>query len=122
MAKRKTTARRAAPRRAYRPAKKKRRTNTLNRSVKKPMQALGVAIGAVAIPYGAAMIQSVTSRSLQPISSAIMSVDKAKEAVKYGAIGMIAGTAIGAVADKTGLKKPINKVKRTIKSFTGGLI
>ena len=59
MAKRKST-RRAAPRRFYAgPRRKgKRRTNTLNRSVKKPMQAAGVGIGLAAV-YGPSVWQSI---------------------------------------------------------------
>lgn len=120
-AKRKTT-KKAAPRRAaYRASKPRRRRNTLNRSVKKPFQAAGVAIGAM-IPYFGAIVQTVKTRSLAPASSALMSKDNAVQAAKNAAVGFIAGTAAGVVADKAGLKRPINKIRRTLKSFTGGLI
>ena len=112
---------RAAPRRAYGP-KKKRRVNTLNKSVKKPMQALGVAIGGVIIPYAGAMVDSVKTKSITPIASKVMDKNTAINAAKGAAVGFIAGTAAGIVADKTGLKKPVNKIKRTVKSFTGGLL
>lgn len=110
----------AAPRRGvyYGPRKKKRRTSTLNRSTKKPMQAVGVMVGAVAIPYGDAIVQSVKGFTVKPIAQAIMSKDNAIKAAKNGAIGYLAGTAVGVVTDKTGLKKPVNKVLR----FARGLI
>lgn len=119
------TKRKAAPRArrtaAPRARKYKRRTNTLNRSVKKPLQATGVLVGAM-IPYAGAIVDSVKTRKIAPLSGAVMSVDNAKNAAKNAAVGFLAGTAIGMVADKTGLKKPINKVKRTLKGLTGGLI
>ena len=122
MAKRRTGKRRAytapARRTYYGPRKKKRRTSTLNRSTKKPMQAAGVLIGAVAIPYGDAIMQSVKTLSAKPALSAIMQKDKAIEAAKGGAVGYLAGTAVGVVTDKTGLKRPVNKVLR----FARGLI
>ena len=105
----------AAPRRAYYAPKKKRRTSTLNRSTKKPMQAAGVLIGGVAIPYGDAIVQSVKGLSAKPITAALMNKENAIKAAKAGAVGYIAGTAIGVVTDKTGLKRPVNKVLRTIR-------
>lgn len=104
----------AAPRRAYYP-KKKRRTSTLNRSTKKPMQAAGVLIGAVAIPYGDAIVQSVKTLSVKPVGQALMSKDNAIKAAKAGAVGYIAGTAVGIVTDKTGLKRPVNKALRLVR-------
>ena len=119
----KRTKKAAAPRRSYAGGKKKkRRVNTLNKSVKKPMRAAGVAIGGVLIPYGGAMIEAVKQKSVAPASAAIMSKDNAIKAVKGAAVGFIAGTVAGTVADKAGLKKPINKLKRTLKGLTGGLI
>ena len=123
MAKRKTTARRAAaPRRAYAGKKKARRKNTLNKSVKKHMQALGVTIGGVIIPYAGAMVDSVKTKSLNPIAAKVMDKNTAIQAAKGAAVGFIAGTVAGTVADKAGLKKPINKIKRTLKGLTGGLL
>ena len=120
--KRKTATRRAAPRRAGGFAKKKtRRTNTLNKSVKKPMQAAGVAIGAM-IPYAGSVVEAVKSKSVAPVSSAVMSKDNAIKAAKGAAVGFLAGTAVGIVADKAGLKKPINKLKRSLKGLTGGIL
>lgn len=120
-ARKKAGTRRAAPRRAYGGFKKKRRTNTLNKSVKKPMQATGVAIGAM-IPYAGAVVEAVKSKSIGPVSSAVMSKDNAIKAAKGAAVGFLAGTAAGIVADKAGLKKPINKLKRSLKSITGGIL
>lgn len=121
-ARKKAGTRRAAPRRAYGGFKKKtRRTNTLNKSVKKPMQAAGVAIGAM-IPYAGSVVEAVKSKSIAPVSSAVMSKDNAIKAAKNAAIGFLAGTAAGIVADKAGLKKPINKLKRSLKSITGGIL
>lgn len=118
----KKTKARSAPRRAATGAKKKtRRVNTLNRSVKKPMRAAGVAIGAM-IPYAGAVVDSVKTKSISPMSSAVMNKDNAIKAAKGAAVGFLAGTAVGIVADKAGLKKPINKIKRSLKGLTGGLI
>ena len=120
--KRKTATRRAAPRRAGGFANKpKRRVNTLNKSTKKPFQAAGVAIGAM-IPYAGSVVEAVKNKSIGPVSSAVMSKDNAVKAAKGAAIGFLAGTAAGIVADKAGLKKPINKLKRSLKSITGGIL
>lgn len=101
--------------------KTKKRVNTLNRSVKKPMRAAGVAIGAM-IPYAGAVVDSVKSKSIAPMSSAVMNKDNAIRAAKGAAVGFLAGTAVGIVADKAGLKKPINKLKRSLKGLTGGIL
>lgn len=85
------------------------------------MQAAGVFVGAM-IPYGGSIVEAVKSKSISPVSSAIMSKDNAVQAAKNAAVGFLAGTAIGVVADKTGLKKPINRMKRTLKGLTGGLL
>jgi hypothetical protein len=118
MAKRRST-RRAAPRRSYAaPRRKKgRRTNTLNRSVKKPMQALGVGVGLASV-YGPAIWQSVKTMNVGPASQAIMNKQNGIQAAKNVAVGYIAGTAAGVVADKSGLKRIVNKGLR----FTRGLI
>ena len=118
MAKRRNSyKRRAAAPRAYYPRRKKSRRSTLNRSTKKPMQAIGVLVGAVAIPYGDAIVQSVKTLSVKPAAAAIMNKDKAIEAAKYGAVGYLAGTAVGVVTDKTGLKRPVNKALRFVKGL-----
>ena len=120
MAKGKGSKAKSAPRRAP-VAKKKGRRNTLNKSVKKPMQALGVTVGLASV-YGAPIVQSVTQKSVKPISGAIMDKDTAIKAGKNALIGAVAGTAAGVVVDKFGLKKPVNRVLRTVKSFTGGIL
>ena len=101
--------------------KTKKRVNTLNRSTKKPLRAAGVAIGAM-IPYAGSVVAAIKSKSIAPVSSAVMSKDNAIKAAKGAAVGFLAGTAAGIVADKAGLKKPINKLKRSLKSITGGIL
>ena len=51
-----------------------------------------------------------------------MDKDTAIKAGKNALIGAVAGTAAGVVVDKFGLKKPVNRVLRTVRKFTGGLI
>ena len=121
MAKGKGSKAKTAPRRAFVAKKKKGRKNTLNRSTKKPMQAAGVAVGLASV-YGPAIVQSVTQKSVKPISGAIMDKDTAIKAGKNALIGAVAGTAVGIGVDKFGLKKPVNRVLRTVRKFTGGLI
>jgi hypothetical protein len=74
------------------------------------------------IPYAGAAVEAVKSKSIAPVSSAVMSKDNAIKAAKGAAVGFLAGTAVGIVADKAGLKKPINKLKRSLKSITGGIL
>ena len=122
MAKRKTATKTKTVYRSV-PAKRKggRRKNTLNKSTKKPMQAAGLAVGLLSV-YGAPIVQSATTKSIKPISGAIMDKDTAIKAGKNALIGAVAGTAVGIGVDKFGLKKPVNRVLRTVRSFTGGLI
>lgn len=101
---------RAAPKR-----KGKRRSSTLNRSVKKPMQALGVGIGLAAV-YGPSVWQSVKTMNAAPALNTVMNKDAAVAAAKNVAIGYVAGTAAGIVADKSGLKRIVNKGLRTVRS------
>ena len=49
------------------------------------------------------------------IAAALMNKENAIKAAKAGAVGYIAGTAVGIVTDKTGLKRPVNKVLKTIR-------
>lgn len=121
MAKKGTKAK-SAPRRAPVAKKKgKKKGSTLNRSTKKPMQAAGVAIGLASV-YGPAIVQSVTTKSVKPISGAIMDKNTAIQAGKRALIGAVAGTAVGVGVDKFGLKKPVNRVLRTVRKFTGGIL
>ena len=103
------------------PKKKGKKKSTLNRSTKKPMQAAGVAVGLLSV-YGAPIVQSVTTKSIKPISGAIMDKNTAIKAGKNAVIGAVAGTAVGIGVDKFGLKKPVNRILRTARKFTGGLI
>jgi hypothetical protein len=119
MAKRRSTRRSSGTRTVYRsiPRKgKKRRSSTLNRSVKKPMQATGVAIGLLSV-YGPAAWQSITTMNANPILGTVMNKNAAVEAAKRVAVGYIGGTAAGIVADKSGLKRPVNKVLRTFRGL-----
>lgn len=101
----------------YRTApRKKRRTSTLNRSVKKPMQALGVTVGLASV-YGPAIVASVKGMSTKPIAGAIMNKDAGIQAIKNVATGYLVGTGAGIIADKSGLKKPINKALRTVRGI-----
>lgn len=101
--------------------KGKKKGSTLNRSTKKPLRAAGVAIGAM-IPYAGAMVDAVKSKSIAPVSSAVMNKDNAVKAAKNAAVGFIAGTVAGMVVDKAGLKKPINKIFKSVKGLTGGIL
>ena len=101
--------------------KTKKKGSTLNRSTKKPLRAAGVAIGAFA-PYVGAMVDSVKSKSISPMSSAVMNKDNAVKAAKGAAVGFIAGTVAGTVIDKAGLKKPINRLFKTVRGLTGGIL
>lgn len=104
------------------PARKgKRRGSTLNRSVKKPMQAAAVGL-TLATLYGPAVMESVKQKKIAPVQNAVMNTftntNTAIEVGKQVAIAYIGGTVAGKVIDKTGLKKPVNKVIR----FARGLI
>ena len=81
------------------------------------MQALGVGVGLAAV-YGPAAWQSIKTMNAQPILTTVMNKDAAVAAAKNVAVGYVAGTAAGIVADKTGLKRPVNKVLK----FTRGII
>lgn len=85
------------------------------------MRAAGVAIGAM-LPYAGSIVDSVKSKSIAPMSSAVMNKDNAVKAAKNAAVGFIAGTVAGMVIDKAGLKKPINKVFKSVKGLTGGIL
>ena len=103
---------RSAPRKG-----KKRRSSTLNRSVKKPMQALGVGIGLASV-YGPSIVQSVKTMNATPMLNTVMNKNAAIQAGKNVAVGYIGGTVAGIVADKSGLKRIVNKGIK----FTRGII
>lgn len=117
MAKRKASG--TKTRTVYRTAPRKRkgrRSSTLNRSVKKPMQTVGTLIGLTSV-YGVPLWNSITTMKATPILGAVMNKDYAIAAAKNVAVGYLGGTAAGIVADKTGLKKPINKALRTVRGI-----
>lgn len=116
--KRKTTRRRSYARSTGTGTKRRttRRRSTLNKSVVKPMQATGVIAG-LALVYGGSAISAIQSRSLKPLQTAVTNKEMAINAVKNVAIGYVGGTVAGKVADRVGLKKPINKVKKTVKGL-----
>lgn len=101
--------------------KGKKKGSTLNRSTVKPLRAAGVAIGAM-IPYTGAIVDAVKSKSIAPVSSAVMNKENAVKAAKNAAVGFIAGTVAGTVINKAGLKKPVNKMLKTVKGLTGGIL
>ena len=116
MAKRKTTrkkATRAASIRSYSRSKPRRRTNKMNAATKKKLAGLGMAAGIATVAAPIA-IQCITSKSVQPISNAA-NVQTIKDAAMRGAGGYAIGYAAGLVADKTGLKKPVNKILKIVR-------
>ena len=78
------------------------------------MRAAGAATGA-GLVYGPYAIAAVKSRSLQPIVAAVTSKDLAIQAAKNVAVGYIAGSVAGKVIDTAGLKKPVNRMIRSVK-------
>lgn len=116
--KRKTTRRRSYARSTGTGTKRRttRRRSTLNGSVIKSMQSAGVVAGLVLV-YGSSIISAVNSKSVKPLQSAVTNKEMAINAAKNVAVGYIGGTIVGKVADKTGLKRPINKVKKTVKGL-----
>lgn len=119
MAKRKSrsTVRRAtSPYYGPRRKTKKRRTSTLNRSTVKPMKSAGALVGA-GLVYGPYAMASIKAKSVTPMVAAITSKNVAVAAVKSVAVGYIGGALAGKVIDTVGLKKPVNKVFRTVKGL-----
>lgn len=115
---RSSTARRsyyAAPKK-----KTKRRANTLNRSVKKPMQAAAVGLTLASL-YGPAVVESVKTMKVAPIQNAVIgtftNTDTALQVGKQVAVAYVGGTVAGIVADKTGLKRIVNKGLRTVRGL-----
>ncbi len=98
----------------YVKAKKTKRSNKLNRSVKKPMQTMGLVIGAC-LPYIPAGFNSIKSKSITPMVSAVTDKNNAVNAAKGAAVGFIGATVAAMAIDKTGLKKPVNKLLKVVK-------
>lgn len=114
MAKRK--AKSTASRRAYYPPRRKakRRKSTLNRSTVPLCKSTGALIGA-GITYGPYAMASIKARSVSPMVGALTSKDVAIAGIKHVGIGYLAGAVTGKVIDATGLKRPVNKVFRSVK-------
>lgn len=99
----------------YRSAPRRRssRRKSYNGSVAKKTAALGagIGLGAVALPVA---ISAIQSRSLNPITGAFTNKDKLIEMGKNAIVGYAVGYGAGVVLDKTGLKKPMNKIVKKI--------
>lgn len=117
MAKRKsrsTTRRASSPYYGPRRKTKKRRTSTLNRSTVKPMKSAGALIGA-GLVYGPFAVASIKAKSITPMVAGLTNKDVAVSALKHVAVGYIGGAIAGKVIDTAGLKRPVNKLFRTVK-------
>ena len=100
----------------YRAAPKKRRSsrrNSLNASVKKKTAGIGtaVALSQYVIPLA---VSSVQSKNLNPFISAFSNKDTLLAMGKSAIGGYAVGYAAGLVLDKTGLKRPVNKVLKKV--------
>lgn len=106
-----------ATRRVYVTARpRKRRTSKLNRSTVPAMKSAGALIGA-GITYGPYAVESIKSKSVSPIVGAISSKDVAVAGIKRVAIGYLGGAVAGKVIDSLGLKKPVNRIFRTVRGL-----
>lgn len=94
--------------------KTKKRSSKLNRSVKKPMQTLGLVVGAC-LPYIPAGFNVIKDKSITPMVAAVTDKNNAVNAAKGAAVGFIGATVAALAIDKTGLKKPVNKVLKMVK-------
>lgn len=85
----------------------------MNASVKKKTAGLGtaVALSQYIIPL---TISAVQSRSVNPFISAFSNKDTLMAMGKSAIGGYVVGYATGMVLDKTGLKKPVNKVLKKV--------
>lgn len=95
---------------------KRRRTSKLNRSTVPAMKSAGALVGA-GITYAPYIVQSVKGKSVNPIMGAVTDKDVAVAGLKHVAIGYLGGAVAGKVIDTVGLKKPVNKVFRTIRGL-----
>lgn len=80
------------------------------------MKSAGALIGA-GITYGPYAVESIKSKSVSPIVGAISSKDVAVAGIKRVAIGYIGGAVAGKVIDSIGLKKPVNRIFRTVRGL-----
>lgn len=78
------------------------------------MKSTGALIGAGMV-YGPYAINSIKARSVTPMVGALASKDVAMAGIKHVAIGYLGGAVAGKVIDSAGLKKPVNKVIRSVK-------
>lgn len=116
MAARKRKSARTKTRTVYRAAPRRRsyrRKSSYNASVTKKTAALGagIGLGSVALPIA---ISAIQNKSLTPITSAFTDKNKLVEMGKNAIVGYAVGYAGGVVLDKTGLKKPVNKLVKKI--------
>ena len=113
MARRKT--RRTTKRRSYAAPRRTthRRRSTLNGSVKRKTAGIGtaIALSQYVIPL---TISAVQSKSVTPLVAAFSNKDTLMAMGKSAVGGYLVGYAAGMVIDKTGLKKPVNKVLKKV--------
>lgn len=115
MARRKTR-KTTTKRRSYFGGRRKttrRRGSSLNAQVKKKTAAVGtaVALSQYVVPLA---ISSIQNKSVQPFISAFSDKNTLMAMGKSAVCGYAVGYAAGLVIDKTGLKKPVNKVLRKV--------
>jgi hypothetical protein len=116
MVKKRSKSKTGGTRTVYVKSAKRRRTSKLNRSTVPAMKSTGALIGA-GITYGPYVVQSIKGKSVNPIVGAVTSKDVAISGLKSVAIGYIGGAVAGKVIDAVGLKKPVNKVFRTVRGL-----
>lgn len=68
-------------------------------------------MGAVALPIA---VNAVQARSLAPVTTAFTDKNKLMEMGKNAIVGYAVGYGAGVIFDKTGLKKPVNKLVKKI--------
>lgn len=60
-------------------------------------------------------IEAIKTKSVAPITNNAMNIDTVKTGVARAAGGYALGFVGGKIIDKTGLKKPVNKLLRMVK-------
>jgi hypothetical protein len=85
----------------------------LNASTKKKIAGVGtaVALSQYLIPIGVAAVQS---KSITPVTNAFSNKDTLMAMGKSAVVGYAVGYGAGFVIDKTGLKKPVNRVLKKV--------